>query len=162
MGLEESLVGYRTYLDSNVFIYALKGAEPFGTPLRNLFKMMDDARIESISSELVLAEVLVGPFRNRNLEEERQCRRFLRPRRGLKLCSVSSEILEQSARLRAQHSRLRTPDAIHLATAELTRCEIFLTNDLKLASLGSIEVIPLSSLLSPPLGPAPDPLPPAR
>ncbi|MEY4531807.1 MAG: hypothetical protein RLZZ156_2528, partial [Deinococcota bacterium] len=42
---------------------------------------------------------------------------------------------------------LKTPDAIHLATALETGCEVFLTNDTRIKS-PDLEIITLSSLIS--------------
>jgi predicted nucleic acid-binding protein len=41
---------------------------------------------------------------------------------------LSADIANQSARLRARYN-LRTPDAIHLATALAANADVFITND---------------------------------
>jgi len=49
---------------------------------------------------------------------------------------VTSNVFTEAARLRADHPTLKTPDAIHLATALYHRCNEFWTNDERLAKLG--------------------------
>ncbi|MCI5218746.1 MAG: PIN domain-containing protein [Candidatus Electrothrix sp. LOE2] len=54
----------------------------------------------------------------------------------------SSEVFDKATELRAQYS-LKTPDAIHLAAALVSGCDVFLTNDLRLNRVSvkiSIEV----------------------
>jgi len=58
---------------------------------------------------------------------------------------VSVTIAEQAARLRAQY-RLRTPDAIHIATAMIAGCDAFLTNDRDLKRVQAIRVLILDEL----------------
>ena len=42
--------------------------------------------------------------------------------------------------LRAKYTRLKTPDALHLAAAILTGCDVFLTNDKGLSVITEIRV----------------------
>ena len=64
MGLTERLGGRSVYLDSNVFIYAVEGMEPYQADLRNLFVQIASSKIIAVTSVLTLAEVLVKPFRD--------------------------------------------------------------------------------------------------
>jgi predicted nucleic acid-binding protein len=52
---------------------------------------------------------------------------------------VDRAIGEGAARLRARYG-LRTPDAIHLATAVAARAEAFVTTDRRLARVRELEV----------------------
>jgi len=45
------------------------------------------------------------------------------------------------------HVNLRLPDVIHGATAILSGCKTFLTNDRRLAGLSGIEVVVLSKVM---------------
>ena len=44
-------------------------------------------------------------------------------------------VFDQAAQLRASHPKLKTPDALHLATALHHGCAEFWTNDLELAKI---------------------------
>ncbi len=65
----------------------------------------------------------------------------------LEVVPINRTILIESARLRST-TNLRLPDAIHVATAILSGCETFLTNDKRLEALSDLDVVVLSSLLS--------------
>jgi len=144
MGLLERIQGRRVYLDANVFIYALNAFPPFADVLESLFAGIDSGEVRAASSELTATELLVIPFRHADIEEERRCRMALRPRPGLDLIPVCMHVLEEAARLRADRPALRTPDAIHLATARRSDCPVFLTNDLRIAASSGMEVLFLS------------------
>ena len=58
---------------------------------------------------------------------------------------VSAAIADLAAGLRAHHA-LRTPDALHVATALATGCDAFLTNDATLRRVTALPVISLASL----------------
>ena len=72
-------------------------------------------------------EALVKPLRDGNTEIEMQYRELFEAG-GVRLLDPSYQVFEDAARLRAS-TRLRTPDAIHAATALRARCALFVTND---------------------------------
>ncbi|WP_347566102.1 PIN domain-containing protein [Scytonema sp. UIC 10036] len=61
---------------------------------------------------------------------------------------VSRDILIEAAQLRA-NVNIKLPDAIHAATAILTQCSTFITNDQRFQSVLSISVVLLSQISSP-------------
>jgi len=121
MGIVEALRGRRTCLDTNVFIYGLEGFPGFASELTALFAAIDHGDVSTVTSRLVLAELLVKPFREGNKAYEDIFRRAIRDRPGLTVVPVTFDIPMQGARVRAA-TRLRFPDAIHLATAQLSEC----------------------------------------
>jgi len=146
MGLVTSLMGKRVYLDTNVFIYALNGFPPYVPLLTELFDAIGAGSLVAIASELALAELLVIPFRHADASEEQRCRAIFRASPGVELQPVSIAVLEGVARLRAALSTVRTPDAIHIATAQLAGCDFFVTNDAHLRAVGELPVVLLSAL----------------
>jgi len=81
-----------------------------------------------IGSELLLVETLVKPVEQGDPALEASFRRFLTASREMQLLPISRQILERALKLRAAH-RVRTPDAIHAATALIAGCTLFATND---------------------------------
>lgn len=144
MGLVSDLQGRRAYLDTNVFIYALNGFPAYAPTLTALFSAVDSDDLSVVTSELTLAELLIIPFRHENTEEERRCRMILHPRRSLSLRPIGVDVFEAMARLRATSPAMRTPDAIHIATAQLAKCDVFLTNDRRLKAISELPVVLLS------------------
>lgn len=59
---------------------------------------------------------------------------------------VDREVLIEAARLRALH-RVTLPDAVHLATASIHGCAVFLTNDRRIRAVPGLEVVYLADAL---------------
>jgi predicted nucleic acid-binding protein len=144
MGLVTSLRGQRVYLDTNVFIYALSGFPAYAPLLTELFEAIEAGDLVAVTSELALAEALVIPFRHGNAVEEQRCREIFQPGPGMELHPVNTSVLEGMARMRAEVSTIRTPDAIHASTARLAQCDVFLTNDGRLTAMEGFAVQLLS------------------
>ena len=53
--------------------------------------------------------------------------------------ALTREVIDRATELRARHG-VRTPDALHLAAAVASGCDVFLTNDLRLAHVPGIPV----------------------
>lgn len=145
MGLVAALGGRRTYLDTNVFIYALEGEGKFVRDLTDLFTAIESAELPTVTCELTLAELLVKPFREKDAKGEQRCRESVLSRQGLTVVPIDVSILVESARLRAAVG-LRLPDAIHIASALIAGCEVFLTNDRRLRAVSGLEVLLLSEV----------------
>jgi predicted nucleic acid-binding protein len=64
------------------------------------------------------------------------------------LLPITQSILRESARLRAT-TKLKTPDAIHAATAMSAGIALFVTNDPNFKNVASLPVVVLKDLLVP-------------
>lgn len=146
MVVVNAIRGERVYLDTNIFIYAIEGYPDFIDELNQLFDNIDAGNLRAFTSELTLAEVLVRPFIDGNLEIQSVYQQALQSSEVLEVVAVSRDVLIEAARLRAI-ANLRLPDAIHGATAILSGCETFLTNDRRLTALPGIEVVVLSEVM---------------
>lgn len=135
----------RVYLDTNIFIYALEGYSTFRAVLTTLFGALDRCELAAITSELTLAEVLVKPFSDRSIERERAYLQILQPSTSLQMVPVSRDVLIAAARLRAE-TTMKLPDAIHAATAQITGCSYFLTNDTQLKTIPGLTILSLVEL----------------
>lgn len=135
----------RLYLDTNIFIYALEGYPVFRAVLTRLFEALDRGELTAVTSELTLAEVLVKPLLDQHAERQAAYLQALQPSTSLQLIPVSREVLIAAARLRAE-GNLKLPDAIHAATAQLSGCSQFLTNDARVPALPGLVIRRLSEL----------------
>jgi predicted nucleic acid-binding protein len=115
------------YLDSCILIYALEDQGDRGNAVR---RALADVEVAVASSPLALQECLVGPLRDRNVE--------LRDRYVALFTRIESIALDTAAFIRAAELRadfaLKTPDALHLAAAQLAGCTELWTNDQRLAA----------------------------
>ena len=65
---------------------------------------------------------------------------------AITLFPITKDILRSSAEFRAKQN-FKTPDAIHCATAIITNCEYFVTNDIGFNRLANIEIIVLKDIV---------------
>ena len=90
-------------------------------------------------------ETLTGPLRDNNQQLLQDYERFLF-QSGMVLVPISQNLLKEAAQLRAT-TNLRTPDAIHVATALDTESTLFLTNDRRIRQIPNLSVIVLQDVL---------------
>ena len=145
MGSVTGVIISPVYLDTNIFVYALEGFERFEPALSELFKEIQDGRIKAITSELTLAEVLVKPLADGKTEVCAAYTAAIQDSEGLEVAPVTREVLIEAAGIRAKIG-VRLPDAIHMATAILSGCRSFLTNDRSIREVPNIGVIYLSDI----------------
>jgi predicted nucleic acid-binding protein len=119
--------GATVYLDTNPLIYLTEGNPAFKAHIENLFTQFDKAQVQFVTSELALTEVLVHPLRSHDTELVAIYERLFDTL--VRTLPVSREVLIYAAQLRALTPGLRTPDAIHLATATLAKADAFVSGD---------------------------------
>lgn len=118
-------------LDTVVFIYFLERHEAHYAGARALFERIEQGRLRAVVSTLLFSELLVPAFQAGEHERAKAITELLGSFPGLSLVPVCSEISVEAARLRADHG-LRTPDAIHMATAVVAGASALVTNDHRL------------------------------
>lgn len=132
-------------LDTAPLIYFIEENPTYLETIRPFFVAMDRGEFRVVTSTVTLLEVLVHPFRRGEKELAQQYRDILLGAEGLITISLSQDIAEVAARLRASHN-IRTPDAIQMATALRAGASHFLTNDVRLPSLPELKVLVLDEL----------------
>jgi predicted nucleic acid-binding protein len=144
MGITDSITGERVYLDTNIFIYALEGFPEYLHILQSIFSAIDTGVFKAVTSELTLAEVLVKPLIDQNRELEQIYLDTIQSSEYLEVIPISREILIEAAKSRVMTPAIHLPDAIHAATAGMSQCSSFITNDKRLKAFTHIPVILLA------------------
>lgn len=122
------LVGKRLYFDSNLFIYFLEKDETFFVSVLPFFKLLADGQARGIASDLVLAELLVKPLRDSDPNSVDKIKGLLLNPNYFEMIGHDRKIFEYASLIRATEY-LKMPDAIHVATAILSDCDYFVTQD---------------------------------
>ncbi len=118
----------KAYIDANIFIYATEDYAPFTALARNCLTIIKEKELKTATSALTLCEVLTSPIKKGLIQLQEDYKFSLRNNPFLDLVPISEEILLKTAELRA-FTNMKSPDSIHVATAILTECNIFITND---------------------------------
>ena len=123
-------------IDTNIFIYYLNRRSTFYNLADQLFSTIAKKRLQIVTSILTLTELLSFQAPNKlltRLEEEL----LLIP--NLALIVVNHEIAKEAARIRRVY-QLRISDSIHLATATISKVQVFITNDKTLIHFKEVPV----------------------
>ena len=147
MGWVEDLHGTTVGVDTSPFIYLVEEHPTYLDLVAEFFSAVHAGRIIAVTSTVTLLEVLVQPFRRRADHMANEYQQVLLNSPNLSCVTVTGEIAEEAARLRANYN-LRTPDAIQLATAIRSGATSFLTNDSFLTSVPGVAVLVLDQLRS--------------
>ena len=142
----ESFTGDRVYLDANVFIYAVEGFKKYTALCSAILQSIEDMKIEAVTSELTLAEVLVKPLRQNRPDVVAVYKDLIRSQFRLEVVPISRDILVTAAQHRAA-TGCRLPDAIHIATAVLKNSEFLFTADKSITVSDPLRVVTLDELL---------------
>jgi uncharacterized protein len=134
----------RPYVDACIFIYWVERAGPVAEAAVRWLEQQQDAAM--CVSPLVRLEVLVQPIRRGHNDLVESYEALLRKQEWL---PINDAIFTRALHLRASHG-LKTPDALHLATALHHGCTEFWTNDDRLRTAAGAMAVNVLMPDSPP------------
>lgn len=137
------------YVDANTIVYRVEAVQPYVEVTRPLWDALDRGTQPVVTSELSLLEVLVKPIRERNALLQQLFEGTLYGTPGLSCAPITRQVLETAADLRASIN-IKTPDAIHAATALVSGCTQFVTNDPVFRRVPNLNAVILSDLIAAP------------
>lgn len=117
-------MGLRIYLDSCIVIYLVEEHPDYAPRLEEKISQLND--VTFLLSHLTELECLVIPIRNKNKLLLDKFQSFFK---NLRVSPLERPHFHRAANLRAKFVGLKTPDALHLATALNLGCNEFWTND---------------------------------
>lgn len=142
-----ALSGQVVGLDTAPLIYFIEENPVYLETIRPFFVALDRGDLRVVTSTVTLLEVLVHPLRRGEKELAQQYRDILIGVKGLVTISLTQDIAEEAARLRACYS-IRTPDAIQIATALRAGATCLITNDTRFPILPDLSIIVLDELIA--------------
>jgi len=132
-------------VDSMVFVYHFEANEEFGQAAGRLLQAAEAGRCRLVCSILTLLEILVVPKRTGQEELCRRYREVFQSFPNLTVLPLETQIAEIASDLRARHS-VRTPDAIHIATAIRAGAAAFVSGDGRLNRVQEVRVLRLDEI----------------
>ena len=135
------------YFDTNPVIYSVERHPVYGPLVEPLWQAAKAKTIEIVSSELVLMESLVGPLKSGDATLAHAYEQLFQQAQT-RLLPITQTVLREAARLRAT-TRLKTPDALHAATATHAGCVLFVTNDIGFRGVAGLPLLILDDLRTP-------------
>ena len=126
--------GSRVLLDTVALIYFLEENQRYSKKAEKIFGRIESGELQGVMANLVFAELLVPLYRSGDPQAAAGLSNRLTNFQNLEVITLTTEISREAARLRADYG-LRTPDAIHGATAIINQATGILTNDKRLKAL---------------------------
>jgi len=121
----------RIYLDTCIVIYFIEKHSAYAVKIESFLNNLD-AGDGLCFSPLIRLECLVMPLRTNDKTLQSLYEEFFKTQ---EMFEMPVAVFDKAARLRADFSGLKTPDALHLATALHYNCDEFWTNDNRLNSI---------------------------
>jgi predicted nucleic acid-binding protein len=125
----------RVYIDSVLIVYAVEQTPQFALAVE---AWLLANTCDLVSSELGRMECLIVPVRNNDTALIADFEDYFL-NRVAELLPLTRAVFDRAVTIRAT-TRIKTPDALHLAAAVEAGCDLFLTNDAQLASFTGIRV----------------------
>lgn len=146
MNLDDALVGVSSLgIDTAPIIYFIEAHPRYDALVAEVFRRIDLGDLNGVTSVVTLAEVLVHPIQQKNIELQEEYRNVLLQSAHFRTLAIDSAQAERAAELRVRYN-LRTPDALQVAAALAAGCEAFLTNDGTLNRVSELRVLVLDEL----------------
>ncbi|MDE6214175.1 MAG: PIN domain-containing protein [Lachnospiraceae bacterium] len=133
----------KIFLDTSPIVYYLENNEVY---YRNMKKFWNEYRdCDYVTSAVTVTEYLTYPFQQNNFKLINTFYAFVNGM-DIEIKSIDKVIAEKAAQIRAEYLFFKTMDALQLATACLSGCDLFLTNDKQLKQFKEIECITVGEL----------------
>lgn len=133
----------KIFLDTSPFIYYLQKNELFYSKMKLFWAKYGD--YDYITSVITITEYLTYPYSQDDLKMIDAFYSFICGM-DIEICNIDREIADKAARIRAEYKGFKAMDALQLASACLTGCDLFLTNDKQLRQFKDIKCITVEEL----------------
>ena len=138
----------KVFLDTAPFIYFIEKDSNNPQYFDNMKQFLEEGYRENkefLTSVITMAEYFVFPYRNQKMSYIDSFHRLV-DTLDMEIAEVDQEIAEKAAQIRAQYKNFKAMDALQLATACVTGCNLFLTNDKQLKQFTEIKCVTVDDL----------------
>lgn len=136
------------FVDTAPFIYFIEkdsNNPQYYEKVKRFFKDGYDNDKKFVSSVITMEEYFVFPYRNKAYSFIDMFYRLVATT-DMKIVEISKEIANKAAQIRAEYKGFKTMDALQLAAACLSECDLFLTNDKQLKQFREIRCLTVEEL----------------
>lgn len=135
----------RIYIDTAPFIYFVERHTDYFAKMFRIVGLIESAPLQAFTSVITITEIIVQPLKVGNTDLAQEYHDVFVSSNQFSLVSVTEDIAITAGAIRARYS-LRTPDAIHVATAIATDCDTILTNDAAMKCVTDLNVVYMDDL----------------
>jgi predicted nucleic acid-binding protein len=146
VNITDALLGVKVLgIETAPFIYYTESRPVYVDKMRAIFNRVLNDPLQVKVSTIILPECLMKPFQANDTALITAYEALFENTEEITLVPVDLPVARRSAHLRAKYN-LKTPDALHVATAIESGCQAFLTNDLGVKRVTELRVLVLDEL----------------
>jgi predicted nucleic acid-binding protein len=135
----------KLFLDTAPVVYYVEEDTRYLALVDPVFDRLDAGTLVAVTSPVTLAECLVMPYRNNQVELQQIFSDLIVNGTNVLFASIEREMGRRAAELRARYN-LSLTDAFQIAVALQSGCDAFLTNDMTLKRVSELSVIVLEEM----------------
>lgn len=138
----------RAFVDTAPFIYFIEkdnNNPQYYEKVKAFFKYGYDNDRKFISSVITMEEYFVFPYRNKSYSFIDMFNRLIATT-DMEIVEINREIAKKAAQIRAEYKGFKAMDALQLAVACLSECDLFLTNDKQLRQFKDMKCLTVEEL----------------
>lgn len=133
----------RVFLDTSPIVYYLEKNELYYLNMKKFWKEYDVC--DYVTSAVTVTEYLTYPYQQNNLKLINAFYAFV-DGMDIEIKNIDKITAEKAAQIRAEYKFFKTMDALQLATACLSGCDLFLTNDKQLKQFKEIKCMTVDEI----------------
>ena len=135
----------RAFVDICAFIYYLERNPSRFEPVKYFFSWCCKTSKQLVTSAITVEEYCIAPYRDNNLNLIHDFNRFLSDM-DIQTVSIDRIVANQAAQIRASFPAFKPMDALQLAAAVQSGCDMFLTNDKQLRQFTGLRIFLIADL----------------
>lgn len=138
----------KAFVDTAPFIYFIEkdiNNPEYYEKVKSFFKYGYDNDSRFVSSVITVEEYFVFPYRNKEYSYIGMFNRLVATT-DMEIMEINQETAKKAAQIRAEYKGFKAMDALQLAVAWLSGCDLFLTNDKQLKQFKEIKCITVGEL----------------
>jgi len=140
------VTGYKKiFLDTTPIIYYLDQDPNFGMITQNLLSDFLDSGSDFVTSSITFTEYLTYPYRTNNTDKIDAFLEFINDCE-IPVHKIDIITAQKAARIRAEYKHFKTIDCLQIASACITECDLFLTNDKQLKQFKELPCLTVEDL----------------
>ena len=121
----------RVFIDTAPIIYYLENSSLYMDVIKKFFTKCIEENIQIVTSSITVEEYLVLPYSSGKMEFADNFKRFFQYM-NIEVVDIDSNIAEKGAKIRGQYKNFKAMDALQIASAIVSGCDMFFTNDKQL------------------------------
>lgn len=134
------------FVDTAPIIYYLENSALYMDSVKKFFEKCVKENIQVVTSAVTIEEYLVFPYSSGKMEFADNFKRFIEYM-NITVVDIDSNIAEQGAKIRGKYKNFKAMDALQIATAIVSGCDMFFTNDKQLRQEKELPCMTMDDLM---------------